>query len=211
MDNFKKPTPNRLTDQLPTHKPDDGSWQQLSAKLDALDADAAFHEKLEQLPVYSPDPATWGMIAQRLNRVAYIKTTKRIALMAAAGLLLFFSVSRISDFYQDKPVVPQTAFVETPDNPSDLNNNQDNTIANATQKQVAAGSIRKAKTFTAVIQKDPNVGSDVNNMAQVSQPVMVAHTIDTTVGEGVELAAITQKSTLHATLPQLTKIPNHSK
>jgi len=89
-----------MGEQLPSHSPDPGTWQRLSAKLDALDAEAAYQEKLQGLPVHSPDEGTWSIIASRLNRIAYYKTGIRIALSAAAGLLLFLTVSRISDQYQ---------------------------------------------------------------------------------------------------------------
>jgi len=58
--------------------------------------------RLQGLPVHSPDKGTWNLIYSRLNRIAYYKTGIRIALSAAAGLLLFFTVSRISDNYQTK-------------------------------------------------------------------------------------------------------------
>jgi len=103
MEENKNPIKNRLSEQLPSHAPDPGSWQRLSAKLDALDAGAALQEKLGNLPVHSPDPATWDKILFRLNRTAYFRTGIRIALSAAAGLLLFFTVSRFSDFSVSTP------------------------------------------------------------------------------------------------------------
>jgi len=101
----------RLSEQLPTHSPDPGSWQRMSAKLDALGAEAAFREKIEQLPQHSPDYGTWGKINSRLNRIGYYKTTKRVAMAVAASLLLFLSVSRIADYVQ-KPAAIQQAIVK---------------------------------------------------------------------------------------------------
>ncbi len=114
MDDNKNPFKKRLSEQLPSHSPDPGSWQRLSAKLDAMDADAAFYEKLEQLPTHSPDLGTWAAISSRLSRVAYLKTAARIALTAAAGLLLFFTVARISESYQHSNAVPAIARMEKP-------------------------------------------------------------------------------------------------
>lgn len=100
----------KLSEQLPSHSPDKGSWQSLSEKLDMLDAQTAYQERLQELPVHSPDEGTWNLIYSRLNRIAYYKTGIRVALSVAAGLLLFFTVSRISDQFQNKPkTVPQVA------------------------------------------------------------------------------------------------------
>ncbi len=102
MDEKNKHINKKLGEQLPSHSPDPGAWQRLSAKLDTMDAEAVYQEKLQQLPVHSPNHGTWNLIYRRLNRIAYYKTGVRIALSAAAGLLLFFTVSRISDQYQAK-------------------------------------------------------------------------------------------------------------
>lgn len=93
MDSSKNTFSNRLNEQLPKHVPDADSWQKLSARLDALDAEKALHEKLENLPLHKPDADTWAHILFRLNRKAAYKTTIRVALSAAAGLLLLFAVS----------------------------------------------------------------------------------------------------------------------
>ena len=93
----------RLSEQLPVHSADPGTWNRLSGKLDALDAEAVYQEKLQELPVHSPDQGLWATINQQLNRAAYFKTGIRIALSAAAGMLLFFTVSRISDYYTNSP------------------------------------------------------------------------------------------------------------
>jgi hypothetical protein len=106
MDENKNPIKKRLSEQLPSHSPDPGTWQNLASRLDAMDAETAFHQKLDELPVHSPNPGTWSVINSRLNRVAYFKTAARIALSAAAGLLLFFTVSRITDNYRQSPTVP---------------------------------------------------------------------------------------------------------
>jgi hypothetical protein len=115
MDETKKPASNRFSEQLPTHTPDPGSWQRLSDKLDMLDAEAGFREKLANLPVHSPNAGTWNTILFRLNRAAYIKTGVRIALSAAAGLLLFFAVSRVIDTNQNNTPVPALAIQEQPE------------------------------------------------------------------------------------------------
>ena len=103
MDENKNHSNNRLSEQLPSHSPDKGTWQRLSDKLDSMDSETAYYEKLQGLPVHSPDEGTWNLIYSRLNRIAYYKTGIRIALSAAAGLLLFFTFSRIADQYQNKP------------------------------------------------------------------------------------------------------------
>jgi hypothetical protein len=103
MDENKNHINNRLSEQLPSHSPDTGTWQRLSDKLDSMDSETVYNEKLQGLPVHSPDEGTWNLIYSRLNRIAYFKTGIRIALSAAAGLLLFFTVSRISDQYQNTP------------------------------------------------------------------------------------------------------------
>ena len=100
MDENINPMKKRLSEQLPTHSPDPGSWQRMSAKLDALGAENAFREKIEQLPQHSPDIDTWSKINLRLNRIGYYKTAKRIALAVAAGLALFITVSRVTDYVQ---------------------------------------------------------------------------------------------------------------
>ena len=102
MDVNKNQIKKRLSEQLPTHSPDPGSWQRISAALDSLGADAAFQEKIEQLPQHAPDTETWSRINFRLNRIAYYKTATRIALAVAASLILFITVSRIAD-YSQKP------------------------------------------------------------------------------------------------------------
>ena len=115
MDETKKPASNRFSEQLPTHAPDPGSWQRLSDKLDMLDAEAGFREKLANLPVHSPNAGTWNTILFRLNRAAYIKTGVRIALSTAAGLLLFFAVSRVIDTNENNTSVPALALKEQPE------------------------------------------------------------------------------------------------
>ena len=83
-------------------------WKRMSAKLDALDAEAAYQQKLQELPVHSPDQGTWGIISRRLSRTVYLKTSIRIALSAAAGLLLFFSVSKFAGLSTEKTINPST-------------------------------------------------------------------------------------------------------
>lgn len=115
MDETKKPVNNKFSEQLPTHAPDPGSWQRLSSRLDILDAESGFREKLTNLPVHSPNAGTWNTILFRLNRAAYIKTGARIALSAAAGLLLFFTISRVIDTNKINTPVPALASKEQPE------------------------------------------------------------------------------------------------
>jgi hypothetical protein len=109
MNENNKHSKMRLSERLPVHSADPETWNRLSGKLDALDAEAVYQEKLQELPVHSPDQGLWANINQRLNRAAYFKTGVRIALSAAAGLLLFFTVSRISDYYSESPSASQVA------------------------------------------------------------------------------------------------------
>lgn len=109
MDENRNPIKKRLSEQLPSHSPDAGSWQRLSAKLDAMHADAAYQDKLNQLPLHSPDQGAWNVIYGRLNRAANLKIAARIALSAAAVLLLFFGISRFTDTKQQKISVPGIA------------------------------------------------------------------------------------------------------
>ena len=87
MDGTNKHIKLRLSEQLPKHAADPGMWERMSAKLDALDAEAAYQQKLQELPVHAPDEGTWAIISRRLSRTVYLKTSIRIALSAAAGLL----------------------------------------------------------------------------------------------------------------------------
>jgi hypothetical protein len=122
MDENKNINKMRLSEQLPVHSSDPGTWERLSAKLDALDAEAVYQEKLQQLPLHSPDQGIWAIINRRLTRAAYLKIGTRIALTAAAGLLLFITVSRVSDYYQISSGVPQVAMQKQYANPSAIAN-----------------------------------------------------------------------------------------
>lgn len=105
MDENKKPFKKQLSEQLPSHSPDPGTWQNLVSRLDAMDAEVAFQQKLEELPVHSPNTGTWSIINSRLNRIGYFKTAVRVAMSVAAGLLLFFTVSKITENYRQTPSV----------------------------------------------------------------------------------------------------------
>jgi hypothetical protein len=109
MDENKNPIKMKLSEQLPSHSPDPGTWQRLVSKIDELDAEAVYQEKLQQLPLHTPDQGTWNIIYNRLNRLSYYKTAARIALTAAAGLLLFITVSQVFNFYQKSTLVPTVA------------------------------------------------------------------------------------------------------
>ena len=121
MDENKRLNKNRLSDQLPSHSPNPGSWQLITSKLDAMDAEVAFQEKLVQLPVHTPDQGIWIIIQSRLNRIAYYKTSLRIAMAAAAGLLIFFTVTRFSDYNQNSSTAPQIAIHEKMNIPPAIN------------------------------------------------------------------------------------------
>ena len=126
MDENKNHITRKLSEQLPSHSPDKGTWQRLSEKLDVVDAESAYQEKLQGLPVHSPDQGTWNLILGRLNRIAYYKTGIRIALSAAAGLLLFFTVSRLLDQNQSTTnkapqVVKQEKITKSPQASSQAN------------------------------------------------------------------------------------------
>jgi hypothetical protein len=120
MDEHKNHINNRLSEQLPSHSPDPGAWHRLSEKLDVMDVETAYQERLQGLPVHSPDQGTWNAISSRLTRIAYYRTGIRIALSAAAGLLLFFTVSKVSDTKHTETNIsePQLAKQEQLTNPS---------------------------------------------------------------------------------------------
>ena len=102
MDERNKHIKIRLSEQLPKHAADPGMWDRMSAKLDALDAEAAYQQKLQELPVHVPDEGSWAIISRRLSRAAYFRTSIRVALSAAAGLLLFFTVSKFAGLNSEK-------------------------------------------------------------------------------------------------------------
>ncbi len=155
MNENKNPIKNRLSEQLPSHAPDPGSWQRLSAKLDALDADTALQEKLGTLPVHSPDPATWNSILFRLNRTAYIKTGVRLTLSAAAGLLLFLTVSRFADSYFNTPIRPEVAEqVQHGVPPSAASGSGSEKVQDNIQKQ-ANGNAQNASDENSTIAYNP--------------------------------------------------------
>ncbi len=164
MDENKNPIKNRLSEQLPSHAPDPGSWQRLSAKLDALDADAALQEKLRTLPVHSPDPATWNGILFRLNRTAYIKTGVRVALSAAAGLLLFITVSRLSDNYLKTPLVPEITEQIQPGIPSSAEGNSEPGKANIAESN-------QANVSSEITSSEQNLITD-NTVIQKVSPII---------------------------------------
>ncbi len=136
--------------KLPSHSPDLGTWQNLASKLDAMDAEAAYNEKLEQLPTHSPDSGTWYSISSRLNRIAFYKTAFRIAASVAAGLLLFFTVSHFADFSQPKVQVSQLA----EQNPIVLKKNTLNT-----------GKVTMQQARDKQINQNPNASSTSNSIS----------------------------------------------
>lgn len=139
MDENKNTFKSRLSEQLPVHSPDPGSWNRLSAKLDAIDADKALYEKLDNLPLHSPDPGTWNAILFRLNRTTFRKRSYRIAVSVAAGLLLFFSVVRIAEVSSfHKPLVARAQQEQGGKPKSGISLNAESLPANANSKNTAA-------------------------------------------------------------------------
>lgn len=129
----------KLSEQLPMHSADPETWNRLSAKLDALDAEAVYQDKLQQLPVHAPDQGLWASINSRLNRAAYFKIGTRVALSAAAGLLLFFTVSKVAENYTGSHSVPKGNLVENPNSVTKKSNptSQAKALASEPGKTVA--------------------------------------------------------------------------
>ena len=147
----------KLSEQLPVHSSDPGAWNRLAAKLDVLDAEAAYQEKLQGLPLHSPDQGMWATISRRLTHAAYLKLGTRIALSAAAGLLLFITVSRISDYYPVSPEVTQVARHEQPVNTSPAINQE-----NPGKEQLVASrkTIITSKTNSTVNNTEASVSGN---------------------------------------------------
>jgi hypothetical protein len=161
-----------------------------------MDADVAYQEKLQQLPVHSPDQGTWNLIYRRLNRIAYYKTGVRIALSAAAGLLLFFTVSRISDQYQNKENSARQVALQEQQNTPFENKKADNTaktLAADTQNPNKNSGFKNITNATATnsavnpksktTDKEPEIISSVNYnitavaLNQEKQPEIVTSVI----------------------------------
>jgi hypothetical protein len=215
MDENKNHIKNKMGQQLPSHSPDPGTWQRLSAKLDALDAEAAYQEKLQGLPVHSPDQGTWTIIASRLNRIAYYKTGIRIALSAAAGLLLFFTVSRISDQYQTTDNnVPQVARQEQSTTPKQVNNQanpeaiqkKESSSTNSNSTNTTSGDIITAYPYgiqeAKKLQKQTDIAaSDHNNVDLVKANQKVI-----TVKTGSEITIPENATSLNVEVPAQAEI-----
>jgi len=194
MDENKNPIKNRLSDQLPSHSPDPGSWQRLSAQLEAIDADAAFRQKLDNLPLHKPAPGTWNSILFRLNRAAYVKTGVRVALSAAAGLLLFFSVSRISGTYFETPVAPTLTEQVTPVNSPTVSPLKEAKASNKADIQHTIGNSNLLIAGNAAISSGhtaPSILPDKIQIADLPSEVELYPIIDVPVPDQavVELAA----------------------
>ncbi len=177
MDENKNNINKKLGEKLPSHSPDSGTWQRLSAKLDAMDAEVVYQDKLEQLPLHSPNQGTWNLINVRLNRIAYYKTGVRIALSAAAGLLLLFTVSRISDQYQVKENTAAQVASQKQQNSPGQNTKADNLI-----KPLAAGTQKSnkipgnkhaannAKTYSEGFQESETAKKESGIVLSVNRP-----------------------------------------
>ncbi len=85
---------NRLSENLPVHKPDQGLWDRISTELDAVQAREIYEEKLANLPVHKAGEASWAAILSRLQRSGMLRKTAYTLLAAAASLLLLFSIFR---------------------------------------------------------------------------------------------------------------------
>lgn len=175
MEKNINPVKKKLSEQLPTHSPDPGLWKSLSSQLDMIDADAALRENLAKLPVHSPDQGTWNSILFRLNRIAYYKTGLRVAFSVAAGLLLFFTVSRFTGTDQNS-IPPQPVSVNR--EPATISSNQDEQSAPAVSQVARPGS---KKTGSGSVASNGN-GTGIhtlsapqaeNNKAE-EQPLMIA-------------------------------------
>lgn len=188
MDENKNHINKKPGEQLPSHSPDPGTWQRISDKLDVLDAESSYREKLQGLPVHSPDQGTWNLIYGRLNRIAYYKTGFRIALSVAAGLLLLFTVSRISDQGQKFPnseqqVAGQEKFLKpgTSSNQANALSSKESVTAkpDINTGNIASGYNKSAKTtgiqeIKAVKSESDKVAArigTVNNSAIISKSI----------------------------------------
>jgi len=211
----------RLSEQLPTHSADPETWNRLSDRLDALDAEAVYQKSLDNLPVHSPDQGMWAVINGRLNRAAYLRNGIRIALSAAAGLLLFFTVSRISDYYTNSPSLPGVA-VHRPTNVQPAESNLSNTASsqnsqaqNTKQNTVPVSAINTTvsnfsgtrKSSSAKMMKTNSASStmpttgDVQAAANMLQPrvpesiVAVESAMDSAIAQEFALQMPDEKST----------------
>lgn len=161
MDENNNHINKKLGEQLPSHSPDPGNWQRISDKLDVFDAKSTYKEKLQGLPVHSPDQGTWNLIYGRLNRIAYYKTGFRIALSVAAGLLLFFTVSRITDQDQKLPnsepqVAGQEKFIKPPTSSNQANAS---TLKDSETKKSNRNTGKNPSGYKMAIQKAGIKGS----------------------------------------------------
>ena len=163
MDGPNKHIKLRLSEQLPKHAADPGMWERMSAKLDALDAEAAYQQKLQELPVHAPDEGTWAIISRRLSRTVYLKTSIRIALSAAAGLLLFFTVSKFAGLTTENAVQPgvqqQEISAIKPGGAEKANTSGSGQISAANKNTLASAQISKQKSIvTQGTQKTAKTG-----------------------------------------------------
>ena len=210
MDERNKHIKIRLSEQLPKHAADPGMWDRMSAKLDALDAEAAYQQKLQELPVHVPDEGSWAIISRRLSRAAYFRTSIRVALSAAAGLLLFFTVSKFAGLNSEKTLpskeqqisATQPRAAEKPNTPGSgqITPSSNNTLAPAitsSPKLIAATHSQKsAKTpeiklsGTSATTTSPETQQQ-NSLATLNTETKVLAATDT----NSALAINTQKET----------------
>ena len=214
----------RLSEQLPKHSADPETWNRLSAKLDAFDAEAVYQERLQKLPVHSPDKGMWAVINGRLNRAAYLRNGFRIALSAAAGLLLFFTVSRIMDYNSNSLSVPDIAIQKPSDTQPAATNRINPTTAQKTHVQntkpnalpasqintTASDLAESRKSSSAKMMKTNSASStmpttgDVQAATNVLQPVVPESTFAFTT---IVDSAITQDLAFQIQDEKITEIP----
>ena len=169
----------RLSEQLPTHSADPGTWKSLSEKLDALDAEAVYQERLQKLPVHSPDKGLWAIINGRLNRAAYLRNGFRIALSAAAGLLLFFTVSRILDYTTNSPSVPGIAVQKPSAIQPEVTNQANPAIVQKTQSQNTKPNILPSSAVNTTVSN--STGTSKSSSAKMMNTNSASPTMPTTV------------------------------
>jgi len=179
MDENKNHSKMRLSEQLPKHSADSETWNRLSDRLDALDAEAVYQERLQKLPVYSPDQGLWTIINQKLNRAAYFKTGVRVALSAAAGLILFFSVSKVTDYYTNSPSVPGIAIQKPSGIQPEVTNQANPAIAQKSQSQNTKPNILSSSVVNTTVSK--STGTSKSSSAKMMNTNSASPTMPTTV------------------------------
>jgi len=165
MEKQTHPNNSRLNTQLPTHSPDPGTWQRIVSRLDTMESEGTYFEKLEQLPTHKPDEGTWAAILVRLNRAAYLKTGIRVALAAAAGLLLFFTVSQFVD-YKQNTMIPHPGI-------SQMKNSLPENSDQATIQNPPAGNMAQSTSESPRRNRDESVITNKTSENREYNPVIL--------------------------------------